>query len=177
VSGDVLLVGGAGALVGSVGGRRTDHGGEELIKRVPLSRRGYPAVKQITGFFFGDKTEQLQFSGVVAVEYPRKGLWSVGLVTGQTMKLIQERAGAECLTVFVPSSPTPFTGYVITVPVGDTIDLPITIEDALKFAVSGGVLVPPSQQIGPPQDGESAQSGDGSAQGDGRMDHPALPPA
>jgi uncharacterized membrane protein len=49
--------------------------------------------------------------------------------------------------VFVPSSPTPFTGYVITVPVGDTIDLPISIEEALKFAVSGGVLVPPSQEI------------------------------
>jgi len=145
----VILIYIVGALVGSFIGRRIYHKGEELINRVPLVRRVYPAVKQITDFFFGDKADQVQFSRVVAVEYPRKGLWSVGLVTGQTMRFIQDQAGAECLTVFVPSSPTPFTGYVITVPVTDTLDLPITIEDALKFAVSGGVLVPPSQQIPP----------------------------
>ena len=60
---------------------------------------------------------------------------------------IEDAMGEPCLTVFVPSSPTPFTGYVITVPRKDTIDLGISIEDALKFAVSGGVLVPPSQTI------------------------------
>ncbi len=143
----VVLIYFAGLLVGSFIGRRIYHRGEELIHRLPLIRRVYPAMKQITDFFFGEKTAQEQFSRVVAVQYPRKGLWSVGLVTGSTMQLIQDKAGAECLTVFVPSSPTPFTGYVITVPVHDTIDLPISIEDALKFAVSGGVLVPPSQQI------------------------------
>ncbi len=69
----------------------------------------------------------------------------------------------------MPSSPTPFTGYVITVPKSDTIDLPITIEDALKFAVSGGVLIPPSQVIEgetpviPPAEGSAtAASGLGS---------------
>jgi len=84
---------------------------------------------------------------VVAVQYPRKGLWSVGMVTGDTMSRIQEAAGEPCLTVFIASSPTPFTGYVITVPKGDTVDLPITVEDALKFAVSGGVVIPANQAI------------------------------
>ncbi len=153
----IVLIYIAGLLLGSFIGRRFYHRGEELINRVPLVRRVYPAMKQITDFFFNDKTDRAQFSRVVAVEYPRKGLWSVGLVTGTTMRLIQERAGSECLTVFVPSSPTPFTGYVITVPIHDTIDLPISIEDALKFAVSGGVLVPPNQQIkGHSRSGEDA---------------------
>ena len=109
-----------------------------------------PSCKQVTDFFFGDNSkERLQFSRVVAVQYPRKGIWSVGLVTGDTMRRIEQEAGGPCLTVFIPSSPTPFTGYVITVPRTDTMDLPISIEDAIKFAVSGGVVVPASQQIRP----------------------------
>jgi len=137
----------AGALMSNVIGRQLKNRGEKFIDRVPLIRRVYPAVKQVTDFFFGDSEEKLKFNRVVAVEYPRKGLYSVGLVTGDTMQDIEDAMGETCLTVFVPSSPTPFTGYVITVPKKDTIDLGITIEDALKFAVSGGVLVPPSQTI------------------------------
>jgi uncharacterized membrane protein len=158
----------AGILMSNIVGRRLKNKGEALVDRVPLIRRVYPAVKQVTDFFFGDSDQPVKFNRVVAVEYPRKGLWSVGLVTGDTMRDIQDRVGAECLTVFIPSSPTPFTGYVITVPTADTIDLNLTIEDALKFAVSGGVLVPMSQKIrrsdpslfpddNPPEDGSPAR--------------------
>lgn len=137
----------AGVIMSNFLGRSLKDRGEKLVDRVPLIRRVYPAVKQVTDFFFGDTDATAKFNRVVAVEYPRKGLWSVGLVTGETMRSIQDRAGHECLTVFIPSSPTPFTGYVITVPSDETIDLELSIEDALKFAVSGGVLVPPSQRI------------------------------
>ena len=143
----IILIYIVGWLVGSFIGRRLYHKGEELIHRVPVIRSIYPSIKQVTDFFVGAKSGP-QFSAVVAVEYPRKGLWSVGLVTGETMANVQEQAGQPCITVFIPSSPTPFTGYVITVPEADTIDLPITIEEAVKFAVSGGVLIPPSQKIG-----------------------------
>ncbi|MEM1211690.1 MAG: DUF502 domain-containing protein [Planctomycetota bacterium] len=143
----IVLIFVVGVFLSNLVGRRLVNKSEELIARLPLVRRVYPSVKQVTDFFFGESETPIEFNRVVAVQYPRKGLWSVGLVTGSTMKRIQQEAGAECLTVFVPSSPTPFTGYVITVPVHDTIDLNISIEDALKFAVSGGVLIPPSQQI------------------------------
>lgn len=150
----------AGVVMSNVLGRQIKDGGEKLIDRVPLIRRVYPAVKQVTDFFFSDNDdEKLKFNRVVAVEYPRKGLYSVGLVTGDTMQDIEEAMGETCLTVFVPSSPTPFTGYVITVPVKDTIDLGISIEDALKFAVSGGVLVPPSQVIHRAKDTSAAPVG------------------
>jgi uncharacterized membrane protein len=145
----VMLIYAAGVLVSSFIGRRLYARGERLIDRVPLIRRVYPSVKQVTDFFVGDDSKRVNFNRVVAVEYPRKGLWSVGLVTGDTMQMIQDQAGVECLTIFVPSSPTPFTGYVITAPKAETIDLPITIEEALKFAVSGGVLIPPNQVIDP----------------------------
>lgn len=148
----VILIYIAGLLVTSFIGRRFYRLGENLIARVPLIRNVYPAVKQVTDFLFGGSAEdKLEFNRVVAVQYPRQGLWSVGMVTGDTMSRIQEAAGEPCLTVFIASSPTPFTGYVITVPKSDTVDLPITVEDALKFAVSGGVVIPANQVI--PQGG------------------------
>jgi uncharacterized membrane protein len=145
----VVLIYAVGLVLGSFIGRRLHQRGEELIHRLPLVKRVYPSVKQVTDFFVGEKNQHLQFNRVVAVEYPRRGLWSVGLVTGDTMQDIQDKASVPCLTVFIPSSPTPFTGYVITVPKSETIDLPITIEDAMKFAVSGGVLIPDGQKIQP----------------------------
>jgi uncharacterized membrane protein len=144
----IIIVYFIGAFLSRSIGHRLWRIGEGMISRVPLVGRVYPAFKQITDFVFGDdRDDKLKFNRVVAVQYPRKGLWSVGLVTGNTMRTIQDQAGRPCLTVFVPSSPTPFTGYVITVPIEDTVDLPVTIEDALKFAVSGGVVVPMNQTI------------------------------
>ena len=145
----IILIYTVGALLGSFIGRRLYQRGEELLQRVPLIRQVYPSVKQVTDFLVGTDKEKIKFSRVVAVEYPRKGVWSVGLLTGDTMHDIKQRAGGDCHSVFIPSSPTPFTGYVITVPLSDTIDLPITIEQALRFTVSGGVIVPPSQMRGP----------------------------
>ncbi|QDU71169.1 DUF502 domain-containing protein [Mucisphaera calidilacus] len=138
-----------GIVLGSYIGRSIYKQAEDFVMAIPLISRVYPSVKQVTDFFFGDKPDQrkINFNRVVAVQYPRMGLWSVGLVTGDTMRDIEDKAGMACLTVFVPSSPTPFTGYVITVPRNETVDLPITIEEALKFAVSGGVLIPPGQVI------------------------------
>ncbi len=140
----VVLIYTVGLLLGSFIGHRLYARGEELLKRLPLVKQVYPALKQITEFLFGSE-EQLRFSRVVAVQYPRPGIWSVGLVTGDTMQTIQKAAGVPCMTVFIPSSPTPFTGYTITVPVKETVDLPITIEDALRFVVSGGVVLPPNE--------------------------------
>ncbi len=137
-----------GALLGGFIGARIVRRLENLIHRMPLIRSVYPAVKQVTDFLVGDKSvDKASFNRVVAVQYPRKGLWSIGLVTGATMRAIEDAAGAECMTVFIPSSPTPFTGYVITVAREDTIDLPVSIEDAIKFTVSLGVVIPPNQTI------------------------------
>lgn len=147
----VVLIYVVGLALGSYIGRRLYARGEELINRVPLVRRVYPSVKQLTDFVVGEKNEQRpSFSRVVGIEYPRKGLWSVGLVTGETMRGVELAAGEECLTVFVPSAPTPFTGYVVTIKKSDTIDLSMSVEDAIKFCVSGGVVIPPSQRSAPP---------------------------
>ena len=85
-------------------------------------------------------------SRVVAVEYPRKGIWSIGFVTGSGIKKIVDNERKEFLTILIPTSPTPFTGFIIMVPKKHTIDLDMTIEQALRFAVSGGVITPGVEQ-------------------------------
>ena len=136
----------AGRFLGSFLGKRLYQSAEQMLTGIPGFKQVYPYVKQVTEFMFGgDGKDKVKFNKVVAVEYPRKGLWSVGLVTGETMSTIQIGIGKECVTVFIPSSPTPFTGYVITVPIEDTMDLPITIDEALRFTVSGGVIIPDHQ--------------------------------
>ncbi len=117
---------------------------ESTVLRIPFIRSLYPNVKQVTDFLFGDR--QIEFGGVVAVEYPRRGVWSLGLLTGPAMKTIEKSASADDLvTVFIPSSPTPVTGYTITVPRADVIELALSIDEALRFTISGGVIKPPSE--------------------------------
>ena len=117
---------------------------ESMVLRIPLIRSLYPNIQQVTDFLFGN--QHIEFGGVVAVEYPRRGIWSVGLLTGPAMKTIEQSAsGSDLVTVFIPSSPTPVTGYTITVPRADVIELALTFDEALRFTISGGVIKPPSE--------------------------------
>lgn len=138
----------AGVLVGNLIGRSAFNYVERLLTRLPFLKQVYPSVKQVVEFLLGGGGRALPSNRVVIVEYPRKGIWSLGLMTGETMRVIEAVAGVECVTVFIPSSPTPFTGYTLTVPRDSVIELPISLDEALRFVVSGGVLVPPSQTIG-----------------------------
>jgi len=131
-----------GAVLASVVGKTLWRMVEKFIMKAPFLRQVYPYIKQITDFLFTEQEKKDLFSRVVAVEYPRKGIWSMGLVTGSGLKKIVDNAEKEFVTILIPTSPTPFTGFVIMVPKEDTIDLDITIEQALRFAVSGGVIAP-----------------------------------
>ncbi len=131
-----------GVLLASVVGRALWRQIEKFIMNTPFLRQVYPYVKQVTDFFLSAEEKKQMFSQVVAVEYPRKGIWSMALVTGSGMRKVVEKGGCEFLTLLIPTSPTPFTGFVIMVPKADTIELDITIEEALRFAVSAGVIAP-----------------------------------
>ena len=135
-----------GRIVASIIGRGVWRIIERTFVRLPIFKLVYPHIRQVTDYLLSPQ-RKLEFSRVVAVEYPRKGCWSVGLVTGPGMRTVQQNLGANLLTVFIPSSPTPFTGYTITVRRHEVIDLPISIDDALRFTVSGGVIMPINQQL------------------------------
>jgi len=135
----------AGRLLGGFFGRSIYSRIERFITSLPVFKQVYPYVKQIVDFLFSDD-KPIKFNRVVVVEYPRKGIWSIGFMTGGTMRDIAQHSG-DSVTIFIPSSPTPFTGYTITVPRAEVIEVPITVDEALRFVVSGGVLVPSTQVI------------------------------
>lgn len=138
----IILVYVIGLLVGNFIGRAAWRLAELAVMRIPLVRAIYPAVKQVTDFLLADRTSQFRSSRVVAVQPHEKGIWSVGLITGSGLKPLTEKVGEEMVTVFVPSSPTAFSGYVLVVPRQSVVELPISVEDALRMLVSGGVLSP-----------------------------------
>jgi uncharacterized membrane protein len=120
---------------------------ERLIYRVPLVRNVYSAIKQVTEFLFNHK--DFQFTRVVAIEYPRKGMWSIGFVTSEGFADIYRAAREPILTVLIPASPMSITGYTTTVLKREAIELNITIDQALEFIVSCGVVIPPHQVWAP----------------------------
>jgi len=136
-----ILVYIVGLLVGNLIGRTFWKLGETLVMRIPIIRAIYPAVKQVTDFVLQDKT-QLQSSHVVAVQPHEKGIWSIGLVTGSGVRALSQSIGEEMVSVFVPSSPTAFSGYVLLVPRQHIVELPMTVEEAMRLLVSGGVIAP-----------------------------------
>lgn len=133
-----------GAFLASFAGRAIWRIIEKGFASIPLVKKVYPYIKQITDFVLAKK--KLSFNKVVALQYPRKGVWSVGMVTGTGLKKIVNSHEKEFLTVFVPSSPTPFTGYVIMTPKDETIELDMSIEEALRFTISGGVITPAERE-------------------------------
>ncbi len=121
-------------------GRTLWHSIESTFRKLPIIKQIYAPLRQITDFLMARR--EISFNKVVAVQYPRKGVWSVGLATGKAIKKVDQANNEEFLSVFVPSSPTPFTGYVIMTRREDIIELDITVEEALRFTVSGGVITP-----------------------------------
>lgn len=136
----IVLVYFVGLFLASFIGRTSWRAAEGLLFRIPLIRAIYPNVKQVTDFLLTERS--VGFSRVVAVEYPRKGVWALGLSTGGPMQQVQALVSDELVTVFIPSSPTPVTGYVIQVPRKDVIELNMSIDEGLRFTISGGVIKP-----------------------------------
>ena len=79
---------------------------------------------------------------MVAIEYPRRGVWAVGFLTGGGFTALDAEVKANLVTVFIPSSPTPMTGYVVFIPADEVVALSITVEEAFRMIISGGVIKP-----------------------------------
>ena len=122
---------------------------DTAILSIPVVNKVYGGVKQVTDFAFNER--EIEFNRVVAIEYPRKGIWSLGFVTGNSMREISEIAGEPMLSVLMPTSPMPMTGFTVTVKKSEARDIDITIDEAIQFVVSCGVVIPPQQRIESPE--------------------------
>lgn len=115
----------------------------QILHRLPIVRNVYSSVKQVTDFLLNER--ELEFTRIVAVEYPRKGIWSLGFVTSESLLDIRSVANEPVMTVLIPTSPMPATGFTVNVKKSETVDLNITLDQALQFIVSCGVVVPEHQ--------------------------------
>lgn len=134
----VLLM--TGMLVANIIGKQLVHYSERLLNRIPLVRSIYSASKNFTEVLFTNTSDS--FKKVLLIEYPRKGVYSLCFQTSTELAEIQHRTAEDLICVFVPTTPNPTSGFIIMVPRGDTIELDMDIESALKMIVSLGVVVP-----------------------------------
>lgn len=125
-------------------GRWLFRGFDAAILRIPFVNKVYGSVKQVTDFAFNER--EIEFNNVVAVQYPSQGIWSLGFVTGNSVRQLRDATGEQMLSVLMPTSPMPMTGFTVTVKRSATIDIDMTIDEAIQFVVSCGVVVPPHQR-------------------------------
>lgn len=127
-------------------GRRLIKLGESVLDRIPLVRSIYSAVKQVTETVLSSEGDT--FSEVYLIEYPRKGIWTLCFKTSNSPKVIDDVAGDKLVTVFVPTTPNPTSGFILFVPISEANKLDIEVEDALKLVMSLGVVAPDSNGSG-----------------------------
>lgn len=135
----VILV--IGVLATNVIGRRIVEFFERLMLRIPLARSIYSATKQLSDSIFGQR--RAAFQRAVLIEWPRRGVYTVGFVTGESRGEAQAKTPERVFNVFVVSTPNPTTGFLVLVPEEQVIPLEMSVEDALKMVMSGGIVSPP----------------------------------
>jgi uncharacterized membrane protein len=116
-----------------------------IMTRFPLIKEIYPYAKQFIDTFISvDK--KTEFKSVVAVEFPHPGMYVTGFITADGLKDLRTYTGKKIITVFIANSPAPFTGFTLFVPEDKVVPLNMTIDEALRMVMSGGVLTPLHQQ-------------------------------
>ena len=138
----IILIYLAGVLLGGLIGRRIYERLERVVARLPGFKQVYPYVKQLVNMVVGDRP--IAFKRVVLIQYPRPGVWMLGLVVGPGLRAVHEAAGKPTVNVFVPSSPT-FTGLSLSVPEDEVLDVPMSVDEAIRFVLTGGALIPSHQ--------------------------------
>ncbi len=130
-----------GALTAGFLGRAARQVFDAILNRLPVIRSLYSAINQIMETVLANKSSA--FRECVLIEYPRKGIWTLGFITGTTRGEIQDLTADTLINVFVPTTPNPTSGFLLFVPEQDVVRLKMPIEDGLKLVISGGMVTPP----------------------------------
>ena len=130
-----------GALTKGFFGKRIVLFTEKLLSKTPIVRTLYNSLKQIIETILNNKNDS--FKNACLIEYPRKGIWIIAFVATETTGEVKEKIGnEELLSVFVPTTPNPTSGFIIFVPKKDVIILDMSLEEAAKLVISAGLVVP-----------------------------------
>jgi len=137
----LILIFIAGLIATSYAGGKFFRLAESLVDRIPLVRGIYQAIKQIVQTMVSKEGQS--FKKVVLVEFPREGLFTAAFVTGTATGELREKTGGRCLNLFVPTTPNPTSGYYLIVPEESATALEMSVEEAFKLIISGGMISPP----------------------------------
>ena len=143
----ILLI---GLMARNIVGRWLLDLGERILQAIPLAGSVYKTLKQLLETFIQDSKEK--FSRVVLIEYPRKNIWALGFVTGSMSPDFQALFPNPMLNIFIPTTPNPTSGWYAIVPEEEVIPLSISVEEAFKLLISGGIVTPPSSSSGSGED-------------------------
>lgn len=141
----LLIVLTVGWLTTSFFGKKVFELGETIVKKIPFVRRIYTGSKQVVVSIAQADTST--FRKVVLLEFPRRGLLAIGFVTGETRGEVQQLTQDNMLNVFVPTMPNPTSGFLIFSPPDELTEVSMTIEEGIKYVVSGGIVTPPGLKV------------------------------
>jgi len=131
----ILLV---GFLTTNIVGKQVVHLGENLVEKIPFVRRIYSGTKQVVVAFANADADS--FKKVVLIEFPRKGVHAIGFVTGEAGREIRQHTSAKYINVFVPTTPNPTSGFLVFAPPEEVQEIAMSIEDGVKYVISGGIV-------------------------------------
>ena len=137
----ILFISFAGIVVSNVLGKRIYALFEAVLSRIPVVSVVYRTIKQITSSLSGPNRQA--FKKVVYIEYPRKGIWTLTMVTGESIN----KTGEKYYHIFVPTTPNPTSGFMLYIPQNDTLETEMSVEEGLKIIISGGMLAPGTNQL------------------------------
>jgi uncharacterized membrane protein len=133
----ILLI---GLMARNIAGRWLLDVGERILQPIPLAGQVYKTLKQLLETLLKDSNGK--FRRVILVEYPRRGIWAIAFVTGAMSSDIQSQMPSPMLSVFIPTTPNPTTGWYAVIPENEVVNLSMSVEDAFKVIVSGGIVAP-----------------------------------
>ena len=145
----VLFV--TGLLTRNFIGQRLVRFWESLLGRIPIVRSIYSSVKQVSDTILSPSGQA--FRKALLVQYPRPGVWTIAFQTGTPSPEVRRLIAAELVSVYVPTTPNPTSGFFLMVPRAETIDLDMSVDQALKYVVSMGVVAPGDRGAAPVQRG------------------------
>lgn len=135
-----------GALTAGYAGRTLMRFYEGLLARMPVVRGIYSATKQILETVLAQKSNA--FREAVLIEYPRRGVWTIAFITGQTQGEVKTLVPEDTINVYVPTTPNPTSGFLLFIPRADVIPLGMSVEEAIKMVISGGIVTPQERKGG-----------------------------
>jgi len=141
----LLIIFVTGLIATNFFGKRVIRIWEALLARVPVVKSIYASVKQVSDTLFSDSGNA--FRQAVLVQFPREGAWTIAFVTGHPGGDVANHLQGDYVSVYVPTTPNPTGGYFLMMPRADVIDLDMSVDEALKYIISMGVVAPPEKLV------------------------------